>query len=261
MASANTGRTVNRWIRAYYDGYDVSGYTRSIGPLQLDYELPEMTCYADAIKTYLPNHPNGSVGTLNGVLDNTAGALHALAQAGNGTSHIVTCVIGVRAEPLSGDPAFTGRFEQNSYQAVDASGAIAINAQFGMWDASNEINYANLWGMVLHANDTETTANTDVGFDNDQSAATTAFGGFFWYHLISADGSVTLSVDDAATNLNASFAPLVGATSGLIAAAPAVGIVAIGTTATVRQFLRWQLAFTGGSTATFVCGFNRRVKI
>lgn len=55
------------------------------------------------------------------------------------------------------------------------------------------------------------------------------------------------------------FAALSGATSGSIDASvtPVSGMVALGVTAAVRRYTRWQLAFGTATTATFVCGLIR----
>jgi hypothetical protein len=70
---------------------------------------------------------------------------------------------------------------------------------------------------------------------------------------------LTLKVQDAATNSNGSFSDLSGATSGSITAAvtPQSGMVALGTTATVRRYLRWQLVFGTATTCSFTAAFIR----
>jgi hypothetical protein len=109
----------------------------------------------------------------------------------------------------------------------------------------------------LHASAAETGANTGTGIDDNGASST--LGGIFVYHLLSSDGTVTLTAQDATTNSNGSFSNITGATSGSIDATttPQSGMIALGATSTVRRYLRWQLAFGTASTATFVMAFIR----
>ena len=85
------GRTVSKYIRVYYDGYDVSGYASKIGPLQWEFNPADLTTFSDAVHGYLAELCMINVGTLNGNFDNTAtSGLHALASAGAGSKHLVT---------------------------------------------------------------------------------------------------------------------------------------------------------------------------
>src|SRR5687767_12028629 len=102
-----TGRTVSRWTRVYVSGYDLSGYSRSIGPLMWTFDEADGTTLGDAVKNAYPNHPVINIGTLNAVLDNTTARSHDVI----GTSQnkrVVMVPIGIRAEPAQGDPVFCG---------------------------------------------------------------------------------------------------------------------------------------------------------
>ena len=68
-----TGRTVPRWVRFYADGFDLSGFSRTVGPLKWEFEEADLTVQmADAAKGFMPNLASISPGILNGVFDNTA---------------------------------------------------------------------------------------------------------------------------------------------------------------------------------------------
>ena len=78
------------------------------------------------------------------------------------------------------------------------------------------------------------------------------------YQVFAGDGTATISVEDATTNSDANFAALTGATSGEIDfSTPTAGIVAIGRTATVRRYLRWQISLNTATTVTFALAFVR----
>lgn len=257
-----TGRTKPKWIRVYADGYDISGFGRTIGPLELTYDEADLTAWmSDGVKGYLRGLAHVNIGSYNGVFDNTASTgIHALMGTA-GIERVVTVAYGIRAAPAAGDPAFCGQFTQGAYQAQDDGGAVTVTIPFSGWaaDAFTRL-YAGPWGTLLHASGAETAANTaNSGIDNP-TAASTLKGGYFVYHLLASNaaGTATVSVDDSADN--AAWLALSGATSGAVgfASIPASGVVALGNSATVRRYLRWQLALAGGmTTCTFVSSFVR----
>jgi hypothetical protein len=260
-----TGRTKRKYWRHYVDGYDLSGFGRTIGPLEVTYDEADLTAYMnDTVKGYLRNTAMVNVGTYNGVFDNTAATgLYALAGT-SGVPRNALVAIGIRGAPVDGDPCFGGTFNQDGFHILDEGGAVTVNIPYSGWAGTASSAAYNIpWGTLLHANAQRLVAapvNDQPGYDNPLGVVSTLKGGYFMYEVLAGDGgNLTLSVDDAAApNINASFAPLVGATSGLILANPGVsGIVAIGTAATVRQYLRWQIAFGTSVNVTFVSAFMR----
>lgn len=251
-----TGRTVLKWSKVYVDGYDLTGYSKTFGPLTWSFEEADATTLGDAVKNAMPNIATINVGTINSVLDNTANVASHARLNSQGTRTILL-PIGIRADPAQGDPAFMGVFMQKEHMTEAASGsAVAISAPFTGWAGeAATLLYSKPWGYLLHAKGAETAVNTAIGIDDN--GASSARGGYMVYQLFSSNGTVTLKVQDAATNTNPSFADLV--TSGSLDASttPASGLVALSTTATVRQFLRWQLVFGTATTATFAIGFVR----
>ena len=255
-----TGRTVfQKYTRVYVSGYDLSGYARDIGPLTIDFDMETAAAMSDSIKGGLPGHANVNVGTLNGFLDTTAtSGLHALANSGTGLKNVMV-PIGIRAAPAAGDPCFVAQVEQKNYLVpLDLSGAM-VNATVeyaGTTAAATTRLYNKAWGLFLHTNIAATAANTGTGVDYPGGVQTTA-GGYLMYQVLAGDGGTcTISIDDSANN--ADFLALSGATSGEITAtAGTSAIVALGTGATVRQYLRWQFAKNSALTCTFVLAFVR----
>jgi len=253
-----TGRTTQRWLRFYADGYDLSGYLRKVETLKCEFDAPTDAALLDEVRNALADQVSLGVGSLNGFFDNTATlGLHVVA-SGAGVKRVVMVVFGIRAEPVNGDPAYVGEFTQLGYQAQEDGGRIVASIPFGEANAvAAAIAYVNPWGVLLHAKGAETAINSSTGVD-DAGAATTR-GGYLCYQLFSSNGTVTLKVQHAEVNANGSFADLSGATSGSINASvtPTAGIVALGNTATVRRYLRWQLVFGTATTATFALSFHR----
>ena len=251
-----TGRTVLKHTRFYADGYDLSGYTRQIGPLETTFDEHVDAALNDEIKNALPGHAMLNVGTLNGFMDNTAtSGLHVVA-SGAGAIRVVMCPIGIKAAPAAGDPVFCGQFEQQGYQQ-EGDSYVYVTIPFSGWSGrGSTLLYHKAWGTLLHAKGAETAANTGTGIDDDPRQAETTAGGYLVYQVFSGDGTATISIDDSADN--ASFAALSGATTGSIdCSSPTAGLVALGTTTTVRRYLRWQLALGTATTVTFALAFVR----
>ena len=255
-----TGRTTDNNMRFYADGYDWSGMTRSVGPLVWTFDEGDQTCLPDGVKSVLLGQATTGIGTLNGVFDNTATTgLHILA-SGAGVMRTVMIPIGIRAAPAQGDAVFVGEFEQKEYMGV--TGNIATYASVGFSPSSARAStflYDKPWGWLLHAKGAETAANTATGIDDNGGSS--AFGGYMTYQVFAGNGTATIKVQDAATNLNASFADLSGATSGSIdCSSPKYGRVALSRTATVRQYLRWQIVLGTATTVTFALAFVRATR-
>lgn len=256
-----TGRTVLKHSRFYADGFDLSGHTRSFGPLVWEYDHAEDAALTDPVKGAYAGNANLTPTVLNGFFDNTAtSGLHAVA-SGAGVQRTVMIPIGIRAAPAAGDPVYVGQYTQTGYMAERDDNWVFANVPFGMASAIGAIRgqYTKPWGVLLHANADRTGANTAVGIDDNGAA--TANGGYLCYQIfaVAGTGTVTIKVQDAATNADGSFADLSGATSGAIgnAAVPIAGIVAIGNTATVRRYLRWQVSLSGITSVTFALAFVR----
>ena len=47
------GRTAPQWTRVYMDGYDLSGYARTIGPLSASYDPVDVTVMSDTVNSWV----------------------------------------------------------------------------------------------------------------------------------------------------------------------------------------------------------------
>jgi hypothetical protein len=214
---------------------------------------------SDAVEGALPGMPKITLGTLNAIFDNTAtSGLHVVA-SGAGVDRLVTVARGIRAAPAAGDPCFTCYAVQDNYLATEEGGAAFATIKFGQVAEDQVIAFAKAWGPLLHPKGTETAANTATGVDDLSVGTTSTNGGFFWWHLLSSDGTVTLKAQNAATNSDGSFSDITGATSGSITAAvsPKFGWSATAAGLTVTRYLRPQLALGTATTLVYVSGFVR----
>lgn len=251
-----TGRTVTKHWRVYADGYDLSGYSRSIGPLGISFaeEGGDAPALTDAVKGVLPGQGTVMVGTLNAIFDNTAtSGLHAVMNAVDQRDIMVA--MGIRAAPAQGDPIFVAQSEQTAY-VPEADGMMGVTIPFGAGSArATTMLFAKPFGVLLHAKGAETAVNSAVGVD-DWGAQTT-LGGYMMYHAFTSNGTATIKVQDASTNSDGSFGDLLS--SGVIdpSSSPLSGIVATATGATVKRYLRWQIVLGTATTVTFALGFVR----
>jgi hypothetical protein len=255
-----TGRTLPVFERLYIGGYDMSGYSFNSGTVGVEYpEYGEASNspWADPVVGVLVGQPKVLFGPLNGTFDNTAtSGLHVTANAAQGAARNLMFLRGVRAAPAFGDDCFCAPMIQSTYQAV-GDDIVTVTANFGQ-DANSGLNYDEFWGKVLHLLSAESGANSaNTNVDN---GAASAVGGWMMYQItsITGSGTATVSVDDSANGT--AWSALSGATSGAIAtaSAPTSGFVQLAVTATVRRYLRWQVAFGGSATAcTFALAFMR----
>ena len=255
-----TGRTHKKYMRVYGGGYDLSGYTRNIGPLVEEFDMEETAALSDPIMTGMMGKPSLRLGTLDGLLNNTAvSGLHALHSV-PGSLNVWSVVIGAGAVPVAGDPAFSGSWRSNSYYVPpEATGAIPASIEFGEYAYDAVVRaYDRAFGRLLHANGAETAANNGTA-DHDNGASS-AGGGFGFLHVLSGNGTATFSIEHSATNTDAQF----DATGAIItfattAAATPFGEVkaAASITTTVQRYLRWQVTLGTATTVTFVMGFVR----
>ena len=249
-------RTVDRWTRVYFDGYDISGMTRTVGPCGVVSDEADLTAISDAVKGMLANRSQMNCEFVNGLLDNTATTgLHTVGLTA-GDKRTLLIAFGLLAVPAAGDPAFGGQFEQGAYAAVSEAGAMTVNLPFMGWSASATFNQNyRPFGILVHALGAETAVNTATGVDDNLAA--TSQGGYMTYHVTAGNGTATLKVQDAATNSDASFADITGVTSGSINCAVVQHGIVAATTLTVRRYLRWQIVFGTATTVTFVIAFTR----
>jgi hypothetical protein len=256
------GRTVPRFERKYVGGYDLSGYTVSIGDLSWVFEEGDDKPQNSAFVGKWLGNAAISPGTLSGYFDNTADVgLHAVAST-SGVARVVSVVVGIQQEPVAGDPVFCGEFDQLNYTATGAL-PVAATVQFGGWSAASLVkSYMVPWGRLLHANAPATAAYTGGGVDwGDDSS----LGGFMVYHVLTAAGSgdmtAAIKVQDSVDDVNGNYGDLLS--SGTIncgsggTAVPTSGIVALANDATVKQWTRWQIALTTATSVTFVLSFVR----
>lgn len=256
------GRTVSKYNRVYLGdsthGVDLSCHVLDVGDLSIDFDSDPIAAYCWAVKGTLLSNAAITAGPINAILSaGAAGDLHTTMTTLQGSRISMGIAIGIKQVPTLGDPIFVLSTDLKSYTGLESTGGmVTMNATLGGGaDNTAGMKYGKAWGTILHGLAAASAANASTADIFDGGAASAA-GGFMFYCLTSLDGgNVTLSIEDSADN--STYTALTGATSGALTAA-GCGIVQLGTTATVRRYLRWQLALAdGATTATFLIAFVR----
>ena len=254
-----TGRTLTRHMRVYMDGNStLSSYATNIGPLSTTWDEYQTNGLDWTVKGTMLGGVTFGAGVLNTLFDDTATlGSHAHGSAGAGVAHNIMVPFGIRAAPAMGDPVFCGRFLQDDYTTSPAGGIVASTWRFGGWDFATPMNYGRAWGNLLHPYGSETAVNSNL--NGVSGGASTSQGGWMMYQVGSitgASGNVVIKVQDSNDSTN--WADLASATVTLqYNAEPTSGIVQLATTATVRQYLRWQIVFTTVTEVSFALAFVR----
>lgn len=258
-----TGRTLERWARIYSDGYDLSGYARKLGDLKWEHAAPADLSLTDAVKSVVSvDQATFGIGPVNVFLDNTATLGPHINHYGAGVKRTVMVAQGIRAVPAQGDPVYCAQVDQLDYKASVDNGIVVATLTFGDADpTAAAFAYSKPWGVLLAPLLARIGANTAAGVDCGEE--TTTAGGYMMYQITAwnGTGNITLSVEEADTNTNGSFAAMDPALTTAALAhtlGPTAGVVALATTQTVKQYTRFQLALGGGLTgATFALAFVR----
>lgn len=257
-------RTHPKWIRAYVDGYDWSGVARKVGSLGVTYDSPLDNAFADTVKNTILGEGVLACGPLSAFFSPTyiasgAGAgFHDYFNSMPAALRQVLIAIGAGKAPAMGDPVFAWPMEQGEYKADPSGGFMAASMSLLSSGRRGFTNFSCPWGVLLHANAAETAVNSAAGVD-DVGLVSTLLGGAFAWQLLASNGTVTLKAQDSADNATG-WADITGLTSGAIDATtlPKSGMVTTAVGATLRRYLRWQLVFGSGSSATFVCAAARQ---
>jgi hypothetical protein len=254
-----TGRTLSRFERVYVDGYDLSGYGRSIGPLGVEFAVIDLTApMSDAMKGYLLGMPSITVGTFNGVMQSSTdvGTEISVIQSA-GSAHDIMVAIGDRAAPAIGVPVFCAKSAHSGFHVVEEGGAITVTAEFADVDASDIGDYNDPWGVLLHTKLATTAANTGTGDSVLSPRGTTSLGGYMMYQIFSGDMTGKISVEHSDDNVNANFVG-VGGLEYTLGSFPAAGIIqTTAKTTAINQWTRWQLTIGSGTTLTFALALVR----
>ncbi len=242
---------LQRFMRLYCGGYDLSGDARVLSSLDNKFAWVDLTGWSDAIRAGLADGQRqvgvrGFQALLN---DAAAGAFTALKNADN--TQIVSVALGSGTEPAVSDPAYLLASAQISDNAGWDGRAAAINADFVPDAAQANANAVRPWGKVLLP--LTALAATTNGTAINNGAASTAGAHAQLHVLATAAGNFAFTLEHSTTGAFAGEEATLMTFTANGSAITAERQVAAGT---VNQYVRFRAVRTGG-TCSVVCTFAR----
>lgn len=241
-----TGKTNSKHYRLYVDEIDLSGNARSVGSFGNTYTEDDATGWSEGIINYTLGHLQTSLPGYQGVF-HTAQHTELAARE----EYLVSLLIGIKAAPAAGDPAYLAPLEQKSYN-VDGNGPVMVSADFVGPGSGTYTLPSNTMGFVLmpYTNLTATTNGTAVNL-----GSAFANGALAHLHVISSDsGDFAFKIEDSATGaFSGEETDLITFTADGSAAASEQGVVS----GEVLQYVRFVATRTSGSCYV-VCTFARQ---
>ncbi len=178
------GKTSARHFRLLVDGLDISGDTRQVGAFGVRYAEDDATGLSAGVKNFLLGHPSVFLNGFQAIFDNTA-ASGSHVELSAQEEYIVSLLMGIRAAPTVGDPAFAAPLQQSSY-IVSGEGVVSIEAAFnGPGQAEAATFNENVFGVVLAYGAVLGATTNGTAVDNGASSAN---GGAAHLHVTASDG-------------------------------------------------------------------------
>ena len=232
----------------YISGFDLSGDVNALGSVSGQVATLDVTAINKFAHERLGGLRDGSM-DFTTVFDNAAGAEHPVLSALPRTDVIASYFI----TPNLGGAAASINAKQIDYaptRATDGMLTSAISVQANSFGLE--------WGQQLTSGIRTDTVATNGSSVNNVSPS--SFGFQAYLHVFSFTGTdATVKIQDSADN--STFADLAGgAFAQVTSGTPQAQRIAVGGTATVRQFLRVATVTTGGFTSlAFAVSFTRNL--
>ena len=252
-ATPRVGKSHTKHCRLILDTLNLSGVSRQMGSLGVDYEAADITGYGDGVHYF-------TLGQATHLLNGYQAAFSNLAAVGSHTElkdfeeYIASFCIGCRGAPEIGSVAWLSSMDQMSYgvQGVDAP---LVSVDFSKAVTDND--HTNPWGIVLEAATQFTATDEREGVDNE---APTTNGFVAHLHIVASSGgaadyafSIETSDDDGNADPYANVATFTADGSALVAER-------IDVAGAVERYIRFVGTRTAG-TATVWCTIARGINL
>lgn len=189
MAVTPSGKDkLERYMRAYVDELDLSGYSRAIGSLDASVSEVDRTSWADAHMNYKGDEQliKGARGYRTIMDDDAAGAFENMKAQPDG---VATFAFGGGGEPAIGDPAYLIRTKIISLQANLDGGLMVIDGDL-IPDAGQYADAAAFPFGRIHQGPTTLSATQSAGSSRsvDWERTDIVDGGWANLHILESDG-------------------------------------------------------------------------
>lgn len=235
--------------KAYANGYDLSGYLKSVS-FSANADTAETSTLGTTAKTYVGGLKDATL-SAEGLFDGAAGAVDVILNTALGTEFSLWTVLphgDVLANPAYGFQAIHTSYEVSS--PVDDVVSVTTEAQSKV---------AAERGTVYHVLSAEVDAASGTGVDYGSVSSTAGAVGYLQVTAYTSGGfnGAGIRFQDSADNL--AWVDITGMTFATVTAANVSERVATSTTATIRRYTRWDLfkPGTGFTSITFSLMFRR----
>lgn len=251
------GKTHSKWTRVLFGGANLSGDSRSIGSIGLQYDTAEAHGFDATLKERLVGMADAMFGPYQALFNDRPAATSAVQPGSHITlstvgQPIASAFIGSGAAPAIGDPVYSQETQQTSYTAVaTSSDAVVINADF---TTKGNATTAAAWGLALAVgaagiDDTESLDSIDGGAESTGGAVA-------FLHITTSVGSMAandweITIEDSADD--SSFA----AVDAFIADGSTATAEVLEIPGTIRRYVRATATKTDGTDLVFWINFKR----
>lgn len=237
-ATPKVGKTHAKHCRLIIDTVNLSGVSRQMGSLGVDYEAADITGYGDGVHYF-------TLGQATHLLNGYQAAFSNLATVGSHTElkdfeeYIASFCIGCRGAPEIGSVAWLSSMDQMSYGVQGTDNAL-VSVDFSKAITDND--HTNPWGVVLEAGTSRTESADLVGVDNE---AATTNGIVAHYHCTASSGTTwTFDIEESSDDEDADpYASIAQFTAD----GSAVASERIDVAGAVERYLRLAIVRTGGA--------------
>lgn len=261
----STGRTHPKYLKVYVGGQDLTGETRSVGPLAWDHEYTPEAALSWEVQGGLCGQPTITTGQINTIFrfDTTAGiSPHDWLNGFSTGLQGVMIPFGIRAVPAAGDPVWMAMHYVSKVDHTTDAPMMTVTMDFQptFYGATTPtlINIAMPWGKLAHAMSAATGANSATGLDD---AASTSAGAWMMcqFNTYGGTGNATVTLQEADTNSDGSFGNITGLTTGAIAhtSMPCAVFAQTAATAAIKRYIRWQISLSSLTSCTFALSYAR----
>lgn len=244
------GKTHSKWVRVLFGGANLSGDSRSIGNIGLQYDTAEVHGFDASLKERLVGQADAMFGPYQALFNDTPAATGPVQPGAHITLNasgqpVASAFIGSGAAPAIGDPAYSMETQQTSYTLVATnSDAVVINADF---TTRGNASTSAGWGVALAIG--AALSATDELDSVDNGAATTA-GATAVLHITQSAGAMAsndweITIEDSANDSDFSTIGTFTA-DGSEATAESISIAG-----TVRRYVRAVATKTDGNDIIF----------
>lgn len=243
LATPNEGKTHVKNSRLFIDEVDISGDSRQVSTVGVEYDTNDITGYSNGVHYVQLGQANHLLSGYQAVFSNTASTgSHTELKARE--EYIISYCLGVGQAPEVGSHAWLSTQEQITYDVQGGSGGELIGVDF--LKSLTNLDHSNPWGIVLSAG---TSQSGDIDLGSCDNIIPTTNGLIANLHVTATSGVAwTFDIEESSDNNDA--ADVFASIGQFVLDGSAVGseqLVVTAAGAGVERYLRVAIVRTGGA--------------